>query len=732
MNKNRKNSLQIILFALMGLFCQIPIFGQIYQIGDLYTFDDGSQGIIFYINPDNPTSGTVAALNDLDGKYAVFTGNSAAGMVFTNVFNLTTWSNLSAWPNHGKSNTLILLTSGLSPAAAAVDVSNGWYLPEIFQLRRLIGLYNQLQPAFERNGGNISNLLKDTYISSSVNNLVQARLYYYALRNDFTLYNYDGKTANRVRAVRDFPDNPRITAYWADNPPNSDTVVSPESTTLYDAIVIYRSDTIQLSSTVTVHIPATDTLYETTQISSNPYNSSAGSTFTNIDVSLAGNYIYKKATPSEYGCDDTMVLHLTVLPLNEFYDTVSICLYEDSQTLVYEGNDHVFINVFDNSITITSSSENILIEEVTENSDYTLKMKSSVGGDSLIYLHLQSHQVIRDTVYYEIEISQIADNELTVCGYTLRDITGSGTYTFSDTLMASDGCDSIVVMLVIVNACVSDIAINCPPAIYKTLAYGDCAIKIYPEEHGPPSIAHSADWPIVLTNDIPADSLFFAGEHLITWIASDTVCCGRDTCTQRIVITYPQCPDAVDCEGNIYHGVRIGCDCWTQRNLESTQYSDCTEIPNVYSYASFLHPDTAENVAIFGRLYSFEAAVRDSADNGHGHIQGICPDGWYLPTPEKYEGLNAYGANALKSTQHWYDGRGDNSTGFTALPAGFYNGVKNRYEGLLTEAYFWSTQETGSGTAKHSFTMAYECDLVLQESSQRGLGYSVRCIKEKE
>ncbi len=716
----------------MGLICQSPLFGQIHQIGDLYTFDDGSQGIIFYINPDNPASGTVAALNDLDGKYALFTGSNPLQLPLTSVYGQTSWSNFPQWPNHGKSNTLILLASGLSPAAAAIDVGNGWYLPEIVQLRRLVGLYNLLYPAFEKHGGTISNLLNDSHVSSTINNLSAYVISYYGLKNDFTLNNYTGGTANRVRAVRDFPDNPNVTTYWSDNPPKSDTVVSPESTTVYDAVVIYRSDTMQLSSTVTVHTSATDTLYETTQVSPIPYSSISEVSFSNIDISFPGDYIYKKTIENEYGCDDTVVLHLTVLPAYESFDTISLCIYDDSQTFVYESNEHIIIHVSEHSITITSTSEDILIEEVTANSDYTLKMKSSFGGDSLIYLHLLSHQVIRDTVYYEIEISQIPDNELTVCGYTLRDITGSGTYTFSDTLMAADGCDSIVVMVVIVNACVSDIAINCPPVIYKTLAYGDCALKIYPEEHGPPNIAHSADWPIAVTNDIPADSLFYAGEHLITWIASDTVCGGRDTCTQRVVVMYPECPDAVDCEGNIYHGVRIGCDCWTQRNLESTQYSDCTEIPNIYSYASFLHPDTAENVAIFGRLYSFEATVRDSADNGHGHIQGICPDGWYLPTPEKYEGLNAYGADALKSPQHWYDGGGDNSTGFTALPAGFYNGVRNRYEGLLTETYFWSTQGTGSGTAKHSFTMAYECNLVLQESSQRGLGYSVRCIKEKE
>ena len=231
---------------------------------------------------------------------------------------------------------------------------------------------------------------------------------------------------------------------------------------------------------------------------------------------------------------------------------------------------------------------------------------------------------------------------------------------------------------------------------------------------------------------MPESSVFLQGDNIITWIATDSICGFSDTCEQHVFIAYPQCPDAIDCEGNIYAGIRIGCDCWTQRNLESSKYSDCTDIPDVMGYASLLHPDTANNIAIFGRLYTFEAAVRDSADNGHGHIQGICPEGWYLPTPEKYESLNEYGTEALRSPLYWIIGAGNNSTGFSALPAGYYNGEKSRYEGLLSETYFWSSQGVGTHTMRTPSFIAYYCDQVLLQDLNGGLGYSVRCIKERE
>ena len=48
----------IWLMMVMGL-----VFGQTYHIGDLYTAPDGSQGVVFYENPDG-SGGLVVALNN--------------------------------------------------------------------------------------------------------------------------------------------------------------------------------------------------------------------------------------------------------------------------------------------------------------------------------------------------------------------------------------------------------------------------------------------------------------------------------------------------------------------------------------------------------------------------------------------------------------------------------------------------------------------------------------------
>lgn len=306
------------------------------------------------------------------------------------------------------------------------------------------------------------------------------------------------------------------------------------------------------------------------------------------------------------------------------------------------------------------------------------------------------------------------------------------------TVTVTDGCGKTVQKVVNVSA--PNPEITCPPTLNKLLAFGDCVMTIYPSEFGTPTHSFGWNWTTV-SNDMPADNLYAEGDHVITWTMTDK--CGIElTCTQLVKVIFPACPDAVDCEGNVYHGVRIDCDCWTQRNLESNCYGDanvcvttgnCADpIPCVYEYETPQHPDVNANVATFGKLYCDTAALGDSTVNAYGHVRGICPEGWYLPTPEKYEQLNSHGADALKSPLYWTDGGGSNTTDFTWLPAGWYNGELGRFEGMLSEGYFWSTKVVSGKVQSSAVEIFHDCDSVIQKESHSGLGYSVRCIKEKD
>ena len=287
------------------------------------------------------------------------------------------------------------------------------------------------------------------------------------------------------------------------------------------------------------------------------------------------------------------------------------------------------------------------------------------------------------------------------------------------------GCDPTVTPPTTADFTVTD---NCNSSATVTLTESTETVNDY---------THSVTYTANYTNDCD----MAADPVQITYTWTEAPCGYSVSCQQKVIVVFPKCPDAIDCEGNVYHGVRIDCDCWTQTNLISNCYGDPHEceisgncddpIPCVYEYVNPNYPNADENVAIFGKLYCDTAALKDSVVNPHGHIQGICPKGWYLPTVEKYSDLFLHG-DALKSPLYWTDGGGDNSTGFSWLPAGWWNGQLQRFEGLMSEGYFLAVETTVEGVRTVVYYMQHDCDEVKRIETHSGFGYSVRCVKEKD
>jgi len=485
-----------------------------------------------------------------------------------------------------------------------------------------------------------------------------------------------------------------------------------------------------------------------------PYNEYVTITETGVTSTSADIVVENTASSEDYvlkmktvkACDSILYLHTDIRMMKR--DTVL--------------KDTMFL---DEPFTITLAGHDFYVDR-PDVYFYTDTNAAANGCDSIMLIRLRVRQLC------DLEMQVVAKNN-PLCGedgnftvsvpggyapirYSINDgMTWQNSGTFDSlssgtyNVVAIDKHNCYVETTVeLVGSGIPEVTIICPRDYYDTLAYGDCVMDIYPERIGMPTAVHSLDWPMEISNDLPASMLFQEGEHTVQWVAVDQ--CGvSDTCEQKIFIVFPQCPDAVDCEGHVYHSVRIDCECWTQRNLESTKYKDANgecnvEIPCDYIYSSRQYPETAENLAIYGRLYCYEAVIRDSTVNEYGHIQGICPDGWYLPTPDQYNQLNSHGPAQLRYNDYWLDGGGNNETEFSALPAGFFNGWNNRFEGMGTETYFWATEfvtshihTSGQEEESHIHTsviqvLQTDCDHVIESDDFNGSAFSVRCIKEKE
>lgn len=239
--------------------------------------------------------------------------------------------------------------------------------------------------------------------------------------------------------------------------------------------------------------------------------------------------------------------------------------------------------------------------------------------------------------------------------------------------------------------------------------------------------------------------LAVGADTTITWCLSICDSSQYIDFTKRYVVLFSKCGGdytVTDIDGNVYHTVRVGADCWMKENLKVTKYADDTHVPVAFGYYGEGYTDMDANVETFGRLYSWYSAVKipegspvhTALDtNAYKHIQGVCPDGWYLPGRANFMALSNIEMDKLRKSgsQYWLDGGGNNATGFSLVGAGCYNSNTVRCENLTGNTYFWTSEEVGDNLVK-AFEADCHCYTWYELSNLRTNRFSVRCVKDKE
>lgn len=219
-----------------------------------------------------------------------------------------------------------------------------------------------------------------------------------------------------------------------------------------------------------------------------------------------------------------------------------------------------------------------------------------------------------------------------------------------------------------------------------------------------------------------------------------------------------------DIDGNIYDAVQLGNQVWMAENLRTTRYADGTSIPmgstvsetEPYRYTPGPHESNIENMGNelrYGYLYNWPAVMHgaSSSSSNPSGVQGICPNGWHVPSDAEWTQLTNYMktqpsymaignadhlAKALATTWGWIssdemDAVGNNpstnnATGFSAPPAGICDGYNSHFGSY---AIFWSATE-------HYDYSAYTRNIITFVSTvDRGPnvksnGFSVRCVRD--
>jgi uncharacterized protein (TIGR02145 family) len=201
-----------------------------------------------------------------------------------------------------------------------------------------------------------------------------------------------------------------------------------------------------------------------------------------------------------------------------------------------------------------------------------------------------------------------------------------------------------------------------------------------------------------------------------------------------------------DTDGNIYETVAIGNQVWMAENLKTTRLNNKSAINavsanNIWTtttkpaYCWFGNDTTYKD--LYGALYNWYAVETGL----------LCPSGWHVPSHDEFktmerllgmtkEEADSWGwrgtnqGTKLKSTFGWdVEGNGSNSSGFSALAAGYRYGVTGEFCDFGKISYWWSSTKKNSTQGLYR-RLDYNQTSVYAEGVKLQAGKYVRCVKD--
>jgi uncharacterized protein (TIGR02145 family) len=216
-----------------------------------------------------------------------------------------------------------------------------------------------------------------------------------------------------------------------------------------------------------------------------------------------------------------------------------------------------------------------------------------------------------------------------------------------------------------------------------------------------------------------------------------------------------------DFDGNVYQTVQIGSQIWMAENLKTTHYANGSAITLVEGTGEWdalganekaycWYGNSISNRDLYGGLYTWAAAMNGAAGStaNPSGIQGVCPDGWHLPSDAEWQelemflGMSQVDADALdwrgtdeggnlkeSGTSHWTSPNtgATNESGFTALPGGSRT-EDGSFQTIGDAACFWAAtgDDPDRATGRlldHTRAEIYRAGFFKEQ------GFSVRCVQ---
>jgi len=223
-----------------------------------------------------------------------------------------------------------------------------------------------------------------------------------------------------------------------------------------------------------------------------------------------------------------------------------------------------------------------------------------------------------------------------------------------------------------------------------------------------------------------------------------------------------------DYDRNAYHTLLFGNQCWMKENLRVQHRPDGTNLitgpPDWQKPLYFMPFDSVGGYhSDYGYLYEWHHAMNyaQASNNNPSGVQGICPNGWHLPSwpewVELFEYLESQGqyscndstsfiGKAMAIPTGWENDSTEcavgnfpstnNATGFSAPPAGYHYTDDSWWEYMDicyecgNSCWIWSTSnEPDNSGRKSALVLCYNSPHACR-GGINGYGCSVRCLKD--
>jgi uncharacterized protein (TIGR02145 family) len=226
---------------------------------------------------------------------------------------------------------------------------------------------------------------------------------------------------------------------------------------------------------------------------------------------------------------------------------------------------------------------------------------------------------------------------------------------------------------------------------------------------------------------------------LTTYYARAFVTDTTDKTTYGDVLTFETLDTISDICGNVYRIKKFGSQVWMIDNLKTAKYRNGDSIACVLNDTIWSRGDVAAysyyiakttNINRYGLLYNWAAISEE---------RNIAPEGWHIPTDAEWETLiNYLGGNLIaggkmkgetdKVAWSFPNTGGTNESSFSGLPAGQRN-YDATYSGIGTIGSWWAKSEFNASKS-WSFSVGTNYKSITKLALDKGIGFSVRCVKD--